>query len=136
MKRIFSSENSAELGSLQNMLGAAGIKCIIRENPDPAVPSFLKLELWVGHDADYANARGLCTRWRHPSPDRPSHWTCSACGAGSEDRFNACWKCGTERVTFGAGHAEIRLSHKLKRVIVTSATVSRRHARSGGPGPP
>jgi hypothetical protein len=97
MKRIFSSENSAELGSLQNMLGAAGIQCVIRENPDPAVPSFLKLELWVGHDADYAKARGLCTRWRHPSPDRPSYWTCSACGAGSEDRFNACWKCGAQR---------------------------------------
>jgi hypothetical protein len=70
MKRIFSCDNGAELGSLQNVLSAAGIQCVIRENPDPAVPSFLKLELWVGHDAEYPKARGLCTRWPHPSPDR------------------------------------------------------------------
>jgi len=97
MKRLFASENGAEPGSLQNMLGAVGILCVIRENPGPDVPSALKRELWVGRDADYPKAHALCTRWRYPSPDRSTFWTCGTCGAGSEDRFNSCWKCGAQR---------------------------------------
>jgi hypothetical protein len=97
MKKIFASENSAELGSLQSMLGAAGIPCIIRDNPAPNIPSALKRELWVGRDADYPLAQRLYNKWRHPSPDQPSYWTCGTCGAGSEDRFDSCWKCGTQR---------------------------------------
>ena len=97
MKRIFTSENSAELGSMQNMLGAAGIPCVIRENPGPDIPSALQRELWVRRDADYPKAYAFCSRWRFPSPDRPSYWTCGTCGAGSEDAFDTCWKCGAQR---------------------------------------
>jgi hypothetical protein len=94
MKKLFSSANSAELGSFQNMLGAVGIECVIRQDSAAIAPSAIQRELWVGREADYLKAQGLYNKWRHPSPDRTSFWTCGACGAGNEDRFNSCWKCG------------------------------------------
>jgi hypothetical protein len=96
MKKIFSSDNSAELGSLQNVLGAVGIRCVIRQDSAAINPSAIQRELWVGRDADYPLAQGLYNKWRHPSPDRRSYWTCGNCGAGNEDCFNSCWKCGRE----------------------------------------
>jgi len=97
MRKIFASESSAELASLQSMLGAVGIPCVIRDHPGPNIPSALKRELWVRRDADYPKAYAFSSRWRSPSPDQPSYWTCGTCGAGSEHRFDSCWKCGTKR---------------------------------------
>ena len=95
MKKLFSSDNNAELGSLQNVLGAMGIRCVIRRPDSAAInPSAIQRELWVGRNADYLLAQGLYNKWRHPSPDRHSCWTCGTCGAGNEDCFNSCWKCG------------------------------------------
>jgi hypothetical protein len=97
MKKLFSSDNSAELGSLQSVLGAMGIRCIIRPDSAAINPSAIQRELWVGRNADYLKAQGLYNKWRHPSPDRQSCWTCGTCGAGNQDCFNSCWKCGRER---------------------------------------
>jgi len=98
MKRVFTSENGAEAGVLQSVLGAVGISCLMRK--DYVAPNFLSMfqpELWVVNDADLSQAQDICERWRHPSVDRPPYWMCRHCGAGSEDQFNSCWKCGVER---------------------------------------
>ena len=97
MKKLFSSNNSAEIGSLQNFLGGMGIPCVIRRDSAPGSPSDIQRELWVGRDADYPRAQDFYNRWRHPSTDRASYWPCGTCGAGNEDRFRSCWKCGSER---------------------------------------
>jgi hypothetical protein len=97
MKRIFASKNSAELGALENVLGTMGIRCVVRGDAVATDPSAIQRELWIGRDADYLRAQGVCDRWRHPSTDRASYWTCGGCGAGSEDRFSSCWKCGADR---------------------------------------
>jgi Putative prokaryotic signal transducing protein len=94
MKKLFSSDNSAELASLQNVLGAVGIPCVIREDSAAINPSAIQRELSVGRDADYLKAKGFYNRSRHASPDGTSVWKCGTCGAGNEDRFNSCWKCG------------------------------------------
>ena len=97
MKKLFSSDNSAELGSLHNVLGAMGIRCVIRPGSATINSSAIQRELWVGRDADFPKAQNLYNKWRHPSPDRQSCWTCGTCGAGNENRFDSCWKCGTHR---------------------------------------
>ena len=96
MKKLFSSDSNAELGALQNVLGPAGIRCVIRQDSVATNPSAIQRELWVGRDADYLKAQRLCDRWRNPSPERRSYWACGTCGAGNEDCFNSCWKCGRE----------------------------------------
>jgi putative signal transducing protein len=111
MKRIYSSQNGGEVEVLQNMLGATGISCIIRKDYVAPTPhSAFQPELWVLNDADSPKAEDFCERWRHPSPDRPPYWMCGKCGAGSEEQFNSCWKCGTNR------DATIGLPDHLSRV--------------------
>lgn len=98
MKRIFASPNCAEIEMLHSVLGATGISCIIRKDyVAPNLLSTFQPELWVVNDNDVSKAQDFCERWRHPSPDRPPYWMCGKCGAGSEDQFDSCWKCGTNR---------------------------------------
>ncbi|MCI0744615.1 MAG: DUF2007 domain-containing protein [Verrucomicrobia subdivision 3 bacterium] len=99
MKKIFLSQNSAELGVLKSMLGCTGIPCLIRnDDVTQTIPSAsFGAELWVMNDEDYPKAHVFCERWQHPATRPPPYWMCPKCGAGSEEQFNSCWKCGTNR---------------------------------------
>jgi hypothetical protein len=96
MKRILASPNRAEVEMLHSLLGATGISCLIRK--DYVAPNLLRaFQPELFNDGDYVKAQDFCERWRHPSPDRPPYWMCGKCGAGSEEQFDSCWKCGTDR---------------------------------------
>jgi hypothetical protein len=98
MKKIFSARNTTEVRTLQCVLEAAGISCLIRKDyVAPSPLSAFQPELWVVNDEHFAKAEDFCERWRYPSLYRPPYWMCLNCGAGSEDQFNSCWKCGGER---------------------------------------
>lgn len=98
MKRVFSLpvEESAELTLLQDMLEAAGIRCVVRNEQLAFVISALPFtaELWVENDQDFARARELYEVWRDPPPAAPGSWNCRHCGERLRLQFDSCWKCG------------------------------------------
>jgi hypothetical protein len=101
MKRVFSLpvEESAELTLLQNMLEAAGIRCVIRNEQlslvIPAAP--FAAELWVENDQDFSRALELYETWRDPAPGAAGSWLCRHCGERLRVQFDSCWKCGHQR---------------------------------------
>ena len=101
MKRVFSLpvEESSELTLLQNMLEAAGIRCLIKNEQlalvIPAAP--FTAELWVEDDQDLDRALELYQAWRDPAPGAPGSWTCRHCGERLRAQFDSCWKCGHKR---------------------------------------
>jgi hypothetical protein len=99
MKKIFSSQDSAEVGLLKSMLQSEGIDCYIRnEYVDQAIPSApFQPELWIANDEDFSKAQDLYKVWRAPYSVPGETWTCSRCGEQLEAQFESCWKCGAPR---------------------------------------
>lgn len=101
MKPVFSLpvEESAELTLLQNMLEAAGIKCLVRNEQlslvIPAAP--FSAELWVEYDQDFNRALELYQAWRDRAPAAAGSWICRNCGEKLQVQFDSCWKCGHRR---------------------------------------
>ncbi len=100
MKRIWRAYHVVEAMHLRNVLEAAGIPAILRnenlirvagEVPfDQAWP-----EVWILDDSHAAPAAALIHELRHP-PYAPG-WTCLRCQESLEGQFTTCWNCGTDR---------------------------------------
>jgi len=101
MKQLFTTTDGAELGLLKNMLGAADIRCALRnEQPSQALPARpFYVELWVENDTDFPRAQGLCEAWGHPPPVAAGTWICPSCGQRLRGQFDSCWNCATKRET-------------------------------------
>ena len=97
MKRVFGSFDLQLLHHKKNLLEAAGIEVLIRNQHLSSAmgelpPAECQAEIWVVDDADAARAEEVL-RWRPPpGPD----WTCR-CGESLGAQFTQCWRCGADR---------------------------------------
>ena len=101
MKRVYSSENSMEVGLIKGMLEQDGIICLMKNQILSGalgeIPSHeCWPELWITNDNDYELAMNIVDAALSHTPDDISPWQCS-CGEKIEGQFSACWKCGEEK---------------------------------------
>jgi hypothetical protein len=97
VKRVFSSYNLQIVHHAKNLLEAAGIRAIVRNEflssgMGELPPAECQPELWVLSDSDVPRAEELL---RFPSPSKPD-WRC-ACGEMLGGQFTQCWHCGALR---------------------------------------
>jgi hypothetical protein len=97
VKRVFGSFNQQVVHHAKNLLEAAGIRVLIRNQYLSSAmgelpPAECQAEVWVLEDADAGRAEEVL-RWRAPSgPD----WSCG-CGESLGAQFTQCWRCGAYR---------------------------------------
>ena len=97
MKRVYSSYNLAAVHHARNVLEAAGIRAVVRNQYLSSAmgelpPAECQPQLWVLDDADAARAEALL--FRAEPPGEP--WSCQ-CGETLGGQFTQCWKCGSYR---------------------------------------
>ena len=96
MKRVFGSYNQQLVHHAKNLLEAAGIRVLIRNQYLSSAmgelpPAECEAQLWVLDDADAPRAEELL---RPPAPG--PEWTC-VCGERLGAQFSQCWRCGAQR---------------------------------------
>jgi len=97
LKRVYSSYNLAAVHHARNVLEAAGIRAVVRNQflssaMGELPPAECQPQLWVLDDADAARAEALL--FRAEPPGEP--WSCQ-CGETLGGQFTQCWKCGSYR---------------------------------------
>jgi hypothetical protein len=102
MKRVYSAENSMEVGLIKGMLEQDGINCVMKNQILSGalgeIPSHeCWPELWITDDRDLSQAMKLVEAALSPVANSTVAWLC-ACGEKIEGQFSACWKCGKEKV--------------------------------------
>ncbi len=98
MKRVFGSYNQQLVHHAKNLLDAAGIRVLVRNQylsgaMGELPPAECQAELWVVQDSDYERAVAVFEAQRVAGPD----WTCAACGEVLGAQFTQCWRCGASR---------------------------------------
>ena len=101
MKKVYSAENSMEVGLIKGMLEQDGIACLVKnQNLSGAMGEIPPLEcwpeLWIADDNDLMRAKDIVYSALRPGNNNTAPWNCS-CGENIEGQFTACWKCGEER---------------------------------------
>jgi len=97
VKRVFGSYNQQLVHHAKNLLEAAGIRVLVRNQYLSSAmgelpPAECEAQIWVLEDADLARAEEIL-RWKPPpGPD----WTCE-CGETLGAQFSQCWRCGAWR---------------------------------------
>ena len=99
MKRVFSSYNLAAVHHARNVLDAAGIRAVVKNQYLASAmgdlpPAECQPELWVLNDADAGRAEGLLFA-AEPAGEA---WSCR-CGELLDGQFTQCWSCGSYRPT-------------------------------------
>ena len=100
MIRVFSSPSLVAVYHAKNLLEAAGMRCIVRNE---ALSSGLgelpfadcQPELWLIDDAWAERAGRVLAEAPHP-PQTGALWQC-VCGEIQEAQFTQCWHCGAFR---------------------------------------
>jgi hypothetical protein len=98
MKLIYTHENIALVGSARNLLDAAGISCVIRNQFAGGGVGELSYvqswpELWALEDADYGRACA-CIEDALERADA-ADWCCERCGETNAAAFELCWQCAS-----------------------------------------
>jgi hypothetical protein len=99
MKRVFSSFNLAAAHHSKNLLEAAGIRALVRNEMLSSAmgelpPAECQVEVWIERDADLEKAQRVLER-KDLAEGPP--WNCASCGEKSESQFTQCWRCGAWR---------------------------------------
>lgn len=97
MKRVFGSYNQQLVHHAKNLLEAAGIRVLVRNQYLSSAmgelpPAECQAELWVMEEADLAKAQEIL----ESEPASGADWTC-ACGESLGAQFSQCWRCGASR---------------------------------------
>ena len=97
MKRVYSSYNLAAVHHARNVLDAAGIRAVVKNQYLSSAmgdlpPAECQPELWVLNEQDALRAERLLLAPRAQEPD----WTCG-CGEKLGAQFTQCWRCGAYR---------------------------------------
>ena len=97
MKRVFSSYNLAAVHHARNVLQAAGISAVVKNEflssaMGELPPAECQPQLWVLDDADAARAEALLLQGEVQGPE----WYCE-CGETLGAQFTQCWRCGRFR---------------------------------------
>jgi hypothetical protein len=99
LKRVFSSYNLAAVHHARNLLDAAGIRAVVKNQYLSSAmgdlpPAECQPELWVLADFDATRAEQILFR---SEPQGPG-WQCG-CGEPLGAQFTQCWNCGSYRST-------------------------------------
>jgi hypothetical protein len=97
LKRVYSSWNLAAVHHARNLLQAAGIQAVVKnEYLSSAMgdlpPAECQAELWLLREADMPRAEQLL----FSQPEQSPEWGC-ACGEHLGAQFTQCWRCGAYR---------------------------------------
>ena len=97
MKRVYSSYNLAAVHHARNLLQAAGIRAVVKNQYLSSAmgdlpPSECQPELWVLDDADVWRAEQVLFAAEPPG----EAWQCE-CGETLGGQFTQCWKCSAYR---------------------------------------
>ena len=99
MKRVFGSYNQQLVHHAKNLLEAAGIRVLVRNQflssaMGELPPAECEAQIWVLDDNELAKAEEIL-RWKPPpGPD----WKCD-CGETLGAQFSQCWRCGAWRAS-------------------------------------
>ena len=96
MKRVFGSYNQQIVHHAKNLLEAAGIRVLIRNQYLSSAmgelpPAECEAQIWVLEDQDEAKALQVLQH-----QERGPDWTCT-CGEPLGAQFTQCWRCGAQR---------------------------------------
>jgi hypothetical protein len=105
MKRVFSSHDLIAVHHARNLLDAAGIRAVVRNELLSSAmgelpPVECQAELWVVDPANATGAEQILRDGRlPPAPGAPAatRWHCPGCGEPAEAQFTQCWRCGATR---------------------------------------
>ncbi|MDX1373954.1 MAG: DUF2007 domain-containing protein [Burkholderiales bacterium] len=102
MKRVFSSHDLISVHHARNLLEAAGIPAVVRNELLSSAmgelpPVECQAELWVIDAGDAARAEQILREGRLPQAPHGPGWRCQACGEALEAQFTQCWRCGAAR---------------------------------------
>jgi hypothetical protein len=97
LKRVFSSWNLTIVHHYRNVLEAAGIRAVVRNQYLSSAmgdlpPAECQAELWILREADAGRAQELIFAPQATAPD----WRCG-CGEHLGGQFTQCWRCGAYR---------------------------------------
>jgi len=97
LKRIYSSWNLAAVHHAKNVLAAAGIRSVVKNEflssaMGDLPPAECQAELWLLREADLPAAEELLFKAAPAGPD----WNCE-CGEQIAGQFSQCWNCGEDR---------------------------------------
>jgi len=97
VKRVFSSYNLQVVHHKKNLLEAAGIRAMVRNEflssaMGELPPGECQVELWILDESDLRRAEEVL----YTRPIVDSDWTCS-CGERLGGQFTQCWRCGAYR---------------------------------------
>jgi hypothetical protein len=97
VKRIFASYNQQLVHHAKNLLEAAGIRVLVRNQYLSSAmgelpPAECEAQLWVLDEQDFDKAREVLSAQSPPGPD----WICG-CGESLGAQFSQCWRCGAHR---------------------------------------
>ena len=109
MKRVYSSHDLIGVHHARNLLDAAGIPAVVRNDLLSSAmgelpPVECQAEVWVLDDAQVAHAERILREGRLPLAQEMESWRCTGCGETLEAQFMQCWRCGATR----AADASIR----------------------------
>jgi hypothetical protein len=99
LKRIYSAFNLAAAHHARNVLDAAGIRAVVKNEflssaMGELPPAECQAEVWVVLDADGERAEALL-REAFSTKSGPA-WSCD-CGETLGAQFTQCWSCGSYR---------------------------------------
>jgi hypothetical protein len=97
VKRVFGSYNQQLVHHAKNLLEAAGIRVLVRNQYLSSAmgelpPAECEAQVWVLEDSDLPRAEAIL----HTKPPAGPDWTC-ACGETLGAQFSHCWRCGAYR---------------------------------------
>ena len=97
MKRFFGSYNQQLVHHVKNLLEAAGIRVLVRNQYLSSAmgelpPAECEAQVWVLDEADFEKANLVLNAQAVTGPD----WTCG-CGETLGAQFSQCWRCGAYR---------------------------------------
>jgi hypothetical protein len=99
MQRVYSAHDVMTIGYLQQVLEAAGIECMIRNQYLSGAAGGIPAnecwpEIWINDASRYDESLRLIDAALAPPARDLRDWTCPDCGERIERQFGQCWQCG------------------------------------------
>ena len=99
MQRVYSGQDIVIIGYLQQVLEAAGVGCLVRNQflagaAGGLPPNECWPELWITEAERYDESLRLIATALAPPAHNLRDWICPDCGEHIERQFGQCWQCG------------------------------------------
>lgn len=99
MKMVYTNENNILVNSAKNLLVHNGLSVSVKNehNSTGGHTLLANMELWVNHDADYADAMALLSAL--DNTDTSAEWVCAKCNETNDASFEICWNCHNDALS-------------------------------------